>query len=97
MMDYLDSTTSYEKKDVTKCMKIVDFYLMEIDNVRTKQEAYEVIRKTVEMLNLLNNACFYELIETSQRDDLAGLINLAAKEKGYNKENKDLTEKYREW
>jgi hypothetical protein len=49
------------------------------------------------MLNLLNEHCSHELIETYQRDCIAELINLAATEKGFNNKNKDLTEKWRKW
>ncbi|BDS11444.1 hypothetical protein [Aureispira anguillae] len=97
MINYLDSTTSYDKNDVKKCMKIIDFYLIEIEKVISKKEGLSVIKTTVNMLNLLNEDCYHELIETDQREYLAQLINLAATEKGINEKNEDLTEKWRVW
>jgi hypothetical protein len=97
MMDYLSSTTSYTKKDVKKSMKIIDFYLREIECATIREEGLFAVEKTVKMLNLLNKDCYHELIETYQRDCIAQLMNLTAVEKGFNDKNEDLTEKWRKW
>jgi hypothetical protein len=54
-------------------------------------------QKTILRLNKLNEECDGSLIETDQREDLAKLINLAAKHAGLESSADDITYKWREW
>jgi hypothetical protein len=55
------------------------------------------VKKTILRLNELNEECDGGLIETDQREDLAKLINLAAKQAGLESSADDITYKWREW
>ena len=54
-------------------------------------------KKTVILLNEINEKCEYELIETEQREDIAEIIILSGSLKGFNTRDDDITEEWREW
>jgi hypothetical protein len=97
MIDYISEDTSYTKKDVAKCMQILNQYLESIAVTKTKDEGMAVVEKTVLELNELNEACEHELIETGQREDICEIIIIAGNLLGYNDMDDDITEEWREW
>lgn len=98
MIDFIEpGETAYDKTDVETCMNLISDYLSEIENVNSKDEAMKIVEKTVLALNDLNEKCEYELIETDQREDIAGIIILAGNLKGFNSRDEDITEDWREW
>lgn len=98
MIDFITpGETSYTKKDVETCMDIVNSFLVNMEQSTSKEEGMKFVEKTVLKLNDLNLKCDHQLIETEQREDLAEIIILAGSLKGYNTENEDITEEWREW
>jgi len=98
MIDYLeDIEDEYTKSDVEKCMNIIDTYLTDISKCNSTENAMLIVKKAVIELNHLNEKCGYALIETDQREDIAEIIILAAQLKGFDNDNIDITEEWREW
>lgn len=98
MLDYREiSNPSYSKNDVAECSRILNNYLSEISNSKSKEEGMEYVKNAVEKLNKLNEKCDFQLIETSEREQIAEIIILASSEKGYNQPDEDITEEWREW
>lgn len=98
MVDFIEpGETSYTISDVDRCMKLISNHVEGIQQSNSKEEALEIVEKTVVSLNELNEECEYELIETEQREDLAAIIILASHLKGYNSLEEDITEDWREW
>ena len=98
MTEYMEvADPQYSKNDVEECGKILNEFLSEINKSNSKEEGLRIVKVTVEKLNNLNNKCDSELIETSEREEIADIINLATSSKGYNKYEDDITEEWREW
>lgn len=98
MIDFIEpGETSYNEKDVEKCMNIIDDYIINIEKTESKKEAMLLVEKTVILLNEINEKCEYELIETEQREDIAEIIILSGSLKGFNTRDEDITEEWREW
>lgn len=98
MLEYMEnSNPSHTKIDIEECVKILNNYISEISNSKSKDEGMEIVKITVEKLNKLNEKCDFELIETSEREQIAEIIILKSSKKGYNKPEEDITEEWREW
>lgn len=98
MLEYMENANpSYTKIDVEECVKILNNYVSEISNSKSKDEGTEIVKTTIEKLNKLNEKCDFELIETSEREQIAEIIILESSKKGYNKPEEDITEDWREW
>ncbi|AYM99907.1 hypothetical protein [Chryseobacterium sp. 3008163] len=98
MLEYMENAhASYTKIDVEECAKILNNYFSEISNSKSKNEGMEIVKITIEKLNKLNEKCDFELIETSEREQIAEIIILESSKKGYNKPEEDITEEWREW
>ncbi|WP_312076416.1 hypothetical protein [Chryseobacterium sp.] len=98
MTEYMETTQpSYSKKDIEECGKILTEYLSAISESQSKDEGMKIVQNTVEKLNALNEKCDFELIETSEREQIAEIIILAGSKKGYNTPEEDITEDWREW
>ncbi len=98
MIDYIDpEDTMYTEKDVATCMDILSDYLEEMGKADSSSNGLQVVEKTVNALNELNDNCGAELIETDQREDIAEIIILGGYLKGFNSRETDITEAWREW
>ncbi|MBT2620359.1 hypothetical protein [Chryseobacterium sp. ISL-6] len=98
MIEYMETANpSYSKNDVEECGKILTNYLSEISNSKSKEDGMNIVKNIVEKLNKLNEKCNFELIETSEREQIVEIIILSSSKKGYNKPEEDLTENWREW
>jgi CubicO group peptidase (beta-lactamase class C family) len=98
MLDYITpGVTAYDETDVETCMKILDEHLDQINECQTKEEALKLTENTILKLNDLNKKTNYELVETTQREDIAEIIILAGFAKGFNTKDEDITEEWREW
>ena len=90
----------YTQEHVDRCLAIVDEFLDSLEKPpEAKKNEYilAAAKKTVLKLNKLNEECDYSLIGTDQREDLAELINLAAKHAGLESSVYDITEEWRDW
>ena len=97
MIDYLQDTNTYTKKDVEECTNIVYTFLGAAEFAMDKGEFLKTVEISVKKLNRLNEKCQYQLIETDQREEIAGIMIRAGFLKGFNGEDEDVTEEWREW
>jgi hypothetical protein len=97
MIDYIDEDTEYTEKHVRKCEKILDKHLDKISKLSDRQSAMKCVKKTVLKLNKLNESAGEELIETDQREGICEFIIKAGSLLGFNSEDEDVTEDWREW
>lgn len=98
MTDYMKSAhPSYTEKDIEKCVQILSEYNIEMENSKSKQAGMEIVKATVFKLNELNENSGEELIETGEREAIAAIIITVGHNKGYNSEDEDITEEWREW
>ena len=98
MIDYIKTgDANYNEKDVKKCISIIDKFLIDIKNSKSKEDGLLIVKNTVLQLNNINKKTNFSLIETMERENIAEIINLAGYEKGYNAKDEDVTEQWREW
>ena len=98
MINYMeDANPDYTEKDVNKCVEILHKYIQDLAKTNSKSNGMEIVKSTILDLNQLNENCNGQLIETSEREQIAEIITLAGNEKGYNSKEEDITEEWREW
>jgi hypothetical protein len=88
MTGYLEKYKSvgYSAKDVAECAKHLDQYIVEIhDGKKQGNQDYILAtsKKLVLALNDLNERCGHGLIETMEREALIEMIDIGAKQAGY--------------
>jgi hypothetical protein len=87
----------YSQEDIESCLAIVDRYLAKVSKGSLpKNQIIKAVELAVVELNVLNENCDGNLIETDQREDLCALILGAAQQAGLDTEE-DITEMWREW
>ena len=92
MIDYIKTgNANYNEKDVKKCISIIDKFLIDIKNSKSKEDGLLIVKNTVLQLNNINKKTNFSLIETMERENIAEIINLAGYEKGYNAKDEDVT------
>ncbi len=92
MIDYIKTgDANYNEKDVKKCISIIDKFLIDIKNSKSKEDGLLIVKNTVLQLNNINKKTNFSLIETMERENIAEIINLAGYEKGYNAKDEDVT------
>jgi hypothetical protein len=90
----------YMQEHVDRCSEIIDDFLASLGKTPEAEKNKYIIaavKKTVLRLNDLNKECDGCLIETLQRDDLATLIDLAARHTGLESSADDITYEWRAW
>jgi len=98
MIDYMkEANPDYTEKDVNQCVMILHAYIQEIIKCDSKRDGLNVVKSKIQELNLLNDKCNGQLIETDEREQIADIFILAGSRKGYNGVDEDITEEWREW
>jgi len=98
MTDYMNSAhPDYTEKDIERCVQILTEYNAEMSNSKSKEDGMQIVKAAVLKLNELNKKSGEELIETEEREAIAAIIITAGHNKGYNSEDEDITEEWREW
>lgn len=98
MIEYIElGEPEYSEKDVEKCLTLIDTFLDDIAQSESKENGMKMVKKLILELNELNEKCNGNLIETEQREQIASIVILAGHLKGYNGEDEDITEEWREW
>ena len=98
MLDYrADGGAGYSKADVEKCRRLLEDHLDSLSSARDRKAANECVKATVLKLNKLNEKAGYELIETDQREDICKYLMRAGALLGFNREDEDITEEWRDW
>ena len=98
MLNYMrQASPSYTEKDVAACKHILKQYIKDMQQSRSNDEGMQIVKATVLKLNVFNEQCQTQLIETGEREQIAGIIIAAGHQKGYNGPDEDITEPWREW
>jgi hypothetical protein len=98
MREYMaEGEPSYAESDVRECENILMGHLQAVESAADRAEALRHVHDTVLRLNELNSRCGGELIETDQREDICALIIRAGSLRGFNAEDEDVTEQWRDW
>lgn len=98
MTEYMDfAEPSYTEKDIEKCKSILIEFIQNIDKTSNREEGLKIVQSTILELNELNKKCDFDLIETNEREQIAGIIIGAGNQKGYNTLSEGITEEWREW
>ncbi|SHF34016.1 hypothetical protein [Chryseobacterium takakiae] len=92
-----EASPGYSEKDIDECILILSEYSKKMIKTHSKEEAMLLVRRTVLQLNTLNQKCGNSLIETDERERIAGIIILVSHKMGYNSMDDDITEEWREW
>src|SRR5690554_7787336 len=84
MTEYMDfAEPSYTEKDIEKCKSILIEFIQNIDKTSTREEGLKIVQSTILELNELNKKCDFDLIETNEREQIAGIIIGVGNQKGY--------------
>nr|WP_322626023.1 hypothetical protein [uncultured Flavobacterium sp.] len=98
MTDYMISAhPNYTEDDIEECVQILNEYVTEMSGSKSKEDGMQIVKNTVLKLNELNEKCEGDLIETGEREAIATIIITVGHNKGYNSEDDDITEEWREW
>lgn len=98
MLDYMnDADVNYTEEDIEECITILNDHLDGLEKIKTKSEAKKLVEETVLDLNDLNDDCDGDLIETDQRENICEIIIYGGFLMGFNDEDEDVTEEWREW
>jgi hypothetical protein len=98
MLSYMDSgEASYSEEDIDRCRDILISHAKALELVKDRAGAIDLVKATVLELNKLNQGAGEELIETDQREEICGFIIKAGAIMGFNSEDEDVTEEWREW
>ena len=98
MLRYMDhGTASYSEEDIDSCRTILVSHAQALEQTKDRAAALELVKTTVTQLNTLNENAGQDLIETGQREEICGFIIKAGAIMGFNSEDEDVTEEWREW
>lgn len=98
MLGYMEiAHPEYTAADVDHCVVILEEYLTTLGSAADPSSGLDIVKKTVLKLNDLNEKSGGQLIETDQREMIAELIINAGFKKGFNTQEEDITEEWREW
>jgi hypothetical protein len=98
MFDYkAEAGAGYTEAHVEECRLLLEEHLDAISRAKDATIAKQCARSTVLKLNELNEKAEHELIETDQREQICEYIIRAGALLGFNGENEDVTEEWREW
>jgi hypothetical protein len=97
MLGFMEGgNASYSEEDVDACREILISHAEKLDRIKDRAEAEDLVRATVLKLNTLNEGTG-DLIETGQREEICEFIIKAGAIKGFNSQDEDVTEQWREW
>lgn len=97
MEDDEDGDVEYTKAQVNECDTILQDYLKSLQSSASKESTLICVKETVLKLNDLNANAGHELIETDQRESICEYIIRATSILGFNEDDEDVTEEWREW
>ena len=98
MQDYrAEGGAGYSEADVETCRRLLEEHLDALSGARHRDAANDCVKATVLKLNKLNEKAAYELIETDQREDICKYLMRAGALLGFNREDEDITEEWRDW
>lgn len=93
----LEEESSVKNWHIKQCINSIQRCLKRMDKCKTPKQALRNIARTVVTLNVINKVAKYDLIYTTEREEIAEILNEAATIKGLNPLQEDLTEDFRTW
>jgi hypothetical protein len=98
MRDFMaDGEAAYQEEHIADCARILDAYASAVAQAPDAQTSRGAVERAVVALNALNERCDGQLIETDQRELICAFIIHAGALRGFNREDEDVTEEWREW
>ncbi len=98
MIDYMrGGTASYSENDIDRCRTVLVSHAEALEQVKDRAAALALVKSTVTQLNVLNRDAGEDLIETDQREEICQFLIKAGAIMGFNSEDEDVTEEWREW
>ena len=77
MLGFMDGgTASYSEDDIDRCRAILVSHAEALEHAKDRTAALELVKSTVTQLNTLNQDAGQDLIETDQREEICGFINI---------------------
>ena len=96
MRDFMEHA-GYDESHIAYCDSILAKFLDEMTIAPDRTSGLQLVKAAALALNELNERCGHELIETQQREDIAGILIRAGHLRGFNAADEDTTEEWREW
>jgi hypothetical protein len=87
----------HTQADVEECRDILEKHLEVVSAAADRDAAMRCVRTTVLSLNELNEKVGGALIETTEREDICAYIIRTGVLLGFNGENDDVSEEWRDW
>jgi hypothetical protein len=99
MREYVadDDEPPYDEAAILRCEELLDEHLRAVAAAESRQHGLDLVRATVKSLNVLNEECGGSLIETDQRELICAFIMRAGAMRGFNRDDEDVTQEWREW
>ena len=98
MHEYMkDGDVAYDESHISSCDGILSRYLDAMGRASDRDSALDLVKQAVLALNELNDQCGGELIETDQREDICAILIRGGALRGFNADDEDVTEEWREW
>jgi hypothetical protein len=98
MREYMEHAHgAYNASHIAECDAILVAHVAAVRGAGDRDVALARVRETVLLLNALNGRCGGSLIETDQREDICAFIPRGGYLCGFNGEDEDVTEEWREW
>ena len=92
-----DGDASYDEQIVRTLEGILVNYLIAMETANDKEAALKHTREAVQSINVLNDQCGGELIETMRREDICAIVSRAGVLRETQTADEDLTEEWRTW
>ena len=92
-----EADVEYSERHISKCMDILVSHFSGVSNALDRVAALECVKMTVLKLNELNEGVDHGLIETVEREQICEFIIKTGANFGFNGEDEDITEEWREW
>ena len=98
MREYMaDGDAGYGEADVVRCGEILEQCIAAAAQASAAVDYLAAVEAAVKELNTLNAECEHGLIETMERESICEVIIQAGAARGFNDEDEDITEQWREW
>lgn len=98
MREYMEHAHgAYNESHIAECDAILAAHVAAVGGAGDRDGGLARVRETVLLLNALNDRCGSSLIETDQREDICAFILRVGYLRGFNGEDEDVTEEWREW
>ncbi|MCB1122569.1 MAG: hypothetical protein KJT03_13530 [Verrucomicrobiae bacterium] len=92
-----EGETSYSEENVEECRDVLNAHLRCLSQARNREQALNCVMNTVEQLNELNEEADHHLLQSRSGELICEFMALAGAKRGFNTEDEDITENWRDW